>query len=48
MPEPWYIEGGVLVLLDDNGNEIGDYVLSPLQVPTEVAMWLWNEVHSET
>jgi hypothetical protein len=43
MPAPRYIvEGGVLVLLDDAGNELADYVLSPLHDPAEVAAWLWN------
>ena len=46
MPEPRYIvENGVLVLLDDHGNELADYALSPLQDPAEVAMWLASQRH---
>jgi hypothetical protein len=34
------VEGDTLVLIDDEGNEIADYPLSPLQNPAEVAEWL--------
>ena len=45
MPAPRYIvENGVLVLLDEAGNELAEYRLSPWQTPAEVAAWLAKKV----
>jgi hypothetical protein len=41
MPAPQYIvENGVLVLLDADGDETTEYVLSPWQDARAVAKWL--------